>query len=398
MRPTSTRPTLALPRYVYLFSLSLNRLPNSHFSHLVLLRHQTRARSLFVRVVLFCPKISSPADPGLLLFKLNKLQQAQDSASASGVNSLLTSPQPPFFTPGGLAGGPSGLSPSPHQYSFGPSPVPPFVVTNRHGHSLSLAQPPLGTQGYTSFGGTNSILHDDSLSEPSPIRPGGRGTLGIATTALANSLMPPPLSAVGGVASAPGSRPDSRPDFIRGFGLDIPEEPEEEEKQNAEFEAMMNTRIKLEQAIEGQGESEQKGGDSDSHGADQAERIKHKSRPSVALTLRSVDGVYSRSPSPPLRSGRSFAHEAGFGDDFGPIELADDEEEDKSLSRDRSRSRSRSFVEGEDQEAIEEWTGSEDMYDEVSDDEVCDFSSFSTLVQTLITPSFNVLPSDTNRA
>lgn len=65
-------------------------------------------------------QISSPADPVLLFFKLNKLQQSQN---ASASNSLSSSPQPP-----------SNLSPSPNQ-------LPPRLQQNRHAHSISLAQP-----------------------------------------------------------------------------------------------------------------------------------------------------------------------------------------------------------------------------------------------------------------
>ncbi|KAG6878337.1 hypothetical protein C0993_008515 [Termitomyces sp. T159_Od127] len=61
--------------------------------------------------------ISSPADPQILLYKLTKLQQSQEGASSGG-NSLTTSPQLPF----------GGMSSSPHR-----------SLTNRHGHTMSLA-------------------------------------------------------------------------------------------------------------------------------------------------------------------------------------------------------------------------------------------------------------------
>ncbi|KAG8220233.1 hypothetical protein J3R82DRAFT_1272 [Butyriboletus roseoflavus] len=65
--------------------------------------------------------ISSPADPSLLFFKLNKLQQSQN---ASAANSLTSSPQQTL-----------DLTPSPGSQL-------PLRLQNRHGHSLSLAHPP----------------------------------------------------------------------------------------------------------------------------------------------------------------------------------------------------------------------------------------------------------------
>ncbi|KAF4572487.1 hypothetical protein EYR36_006993 [Pleurotus pulmonarius] len=159
--------------------------------------------------------ISSPADPALLMFKLNKLHQQQ---STSATNSLSSSPQPPPF----------GLSPSPHQAA-------PRFVSNRHGHSLSLAQPPsqqwpMFTDNSNPFGPTALLGSDHTpYSQPSPGIPGldisgdsfdlhaPQGRVPITPASLV-----PPLSAV---------QPPSRPDFIRGFGLDIPEEEEEPEEE-----------------------------------------------------------------------------------------------------------------------------------------------------------------------
>ncbi|KAG1881013.1 uncharacterized protein F5891DRAFT_1204284 [Suillus fuscotomentosus] len=114
------------------------------------------------------------------------------------------------------------LSPSPHQ-------LPPRFE-NRHRHSLSLARPPLHKKFYipsASFNlfGPNAILGSDRIetnlfTEPFPVpiegihAPQGRVPVSVP------SLIPPGIS-----------RESSRPDFIRGFGLDIPEEeelPEEE--------------------------------------------------------------------------------------------------------------------------------------------------------------------------
>ncbi|KAF8350283.1 hypothetical protein F5887DRAFT_1270081 [Amanita rubescens] len=126
--------------------------------------------------------ISSPADPALLLFKLNKLhlQQQQQQQHDGLLSPALSSPQPPFM-------------PSPH---FLPM-VPP-----RHAHTMSLAQPP--------------IYH------PMPYH-----------TALSPAPRPP------AVVPQPRYSPNSlallriRPDFVRGFGLETPEEADEEEEQPA---------------------------------------------------------------------------------------------------------------------------------------------------------------------
>ncbi|KAI5120547.1 hypothetical protein M0805_000275 [Coniferiporia weirii] len=137
--------------------------------------------------------ISSPADPALLMFKLNKLQQQQSTS-----NSLSASPQPAF------------TSASPN------SQLPPHMRVV-HGQSMSLShfQSPV----YTTFGPVNVPAHVneddeevDAAKVPSPIgifAPQGR--------------VPAQLS----VPSVP-SRAESRPDFTRGFGLDIPEEEEGE--------------------------------------------------------------------------------------------------------------------------------------------------------------------------
>ncbi|RDB29315.1 hypothetical protein Hypma_015013 [Hypsizygus marmoreus] len=152
--------------------------------------------------------ISSPADPQVLLYKLNKLQQSQDAAG-SAINSLAPSPVPPF----GM------LSSSPHRSS-------PGFVTNRHGHTMSLA--PLPPQPF--FGsaqGSFDPFGQDIESEVEPIPHSGPSALQDSIHApqgrvpvMMSSLAPPTAA----------SRPDSRPDFIRGFGLDIPEEEEEEEE------------------------------------------------------------------------------------------------------------------------------------------------------------------------
>ncbi|KAF8213800.1 hypothetical protein K438DRAFT_1707702 [Mycena galopus ATCC 62051] len=248
--------------------------------------------------------ISSPADPALLFFKLNKLQQSQTQSSLnpSTVNSSSTSPQPPF-----------GLSPSPHHQA-------PRFLTNRHGYSMSLAQPPtFHSQAAPSapFGsnnpfGPNAFLGSDqrslpdnrghdSESEGEPIHaPQGRVPVSMSSLTAPRAL------------SRPESR-DSRPDFTRGFGLDITEEEDETEE---EAEATNATN-------DGDNEDSDEEGD----GLRTARHSRHVSRLSGALSLRSVGGV--------------------VGDNLnGRMDLAaGDESQDMEL----------------DQEVAAEWTGSEDQ-------------------------------------
>jgi hypothetical protein len=217
------------------------------------------------------------------------------------------------------------LSPSPHQ-------LPPRFQ-NRHGHSLSLAHPPFHDSFYTPSAafnpfGPNAVLGSDSIEAnfstepfPAPIEgihaPQGRVPVSVP------SLIPPGIS-----------RGSSRPDFIRGFGLDIPEEeepPEEEAPADTDDNAV----------IDMEGPDGQDSGRDATTVALSRLHSRHVSRLSAALSLRSVggitEGVLSEVNLVPIRSP---AGSPGI-DDL-------------------------------DKEAVGEWTGSEDMHadKEQSDDEV----------------------------
>lgn len=128
------------------------------------------------------------------------------------MNSLSASPQPLF-----------GLSPSPSMST--PGFAPP-----RHGHTMSLAHPPSYIRSpFEEGASTNPFGHDAVLGDDQP-QPASPYLLENAPpvlirTSFVDAAPPPPLSAV--------QPPEGRPDFIRGFGLDIPEEeePDEEEEQ-----------------------------------------------------------------------------------------------------------------------------------------------------------------------
>ncbi|KAK7059231.1 hypothetical protein VNI00_001858 [Paramarasmius palmivorus] len=283
--------------------------------------------------------ISSPADPALLLFKLNKLQQSQRN---SANNSLTTSPQPPF-----------GLSPSP-TYSA------PRFITNRHGHSLSLAQPPTHQMlGVTSnpFGPNATLGSDQNTMQSSPRfspvpdaqpsetihAPQGRVPVSLSSLA-------PPTSAVG--------RPESKPDFARGFGLDIPEEEEEEEEEEEDIQRQDDGEMEDEDEDEGSGTAEgvvevhevedNENGlsdkENDENGLLTASQSRHHSRHvsrlSAALSMRSFGGLVAEGLNERIQGLQDEETTGPSGD----VEL---------------------------ESGVEEWTGSEDAFmgGNISDDD-----------------------------
>jgi hypothetical protein len=157
-----------------------------------------------------------------------------------------------------------------------------------------------------------------------------------------SSLAPPPIS-----------RPTSKSDFVRGFGLDVPEEDEEAEaaaEAEAAQEAAMRAESELdadsqpdidadvdaatdivdpaEEFLDGQTDGIRTAGQSRHHS-------RHVSKLSAALSLHAVGG---------LQEGGFLAQQN---------ELVTDKVEEDEMN---------------------EWTGSEDFrLDETSDDEVCTF-------------------------
>jgi hypothetical protein len=136
------------------------------------------------------------------------------------------------------------------------------------------------------------------------------------------------------------SRGSSRPDFVRGFGLDIPEEEEPEEE-----EARLDADVEQNPGNNGDGVAS-----TDSQGSTELDGMttaaqsryhsRHVSRLSFALSLRSVGGLHDEAMPEevdivPIRSP--------VGD---PI------------------------IDDLDKEAVGEWTGSEDLRLDDADDEV----------------------------
>jgi len=186
------------------------------------------------------------------MFKLNKLRQSQNPSATN------SSPQPAF-----------GHTPSPNQTNNAP----------RHGHSLSVSNPPVynPAAAFNPFG-PEATLGSDQIFPRN-----------------LNTDRPPSKSpnSVGG----PSSRPLSRPDFVRGFGIDIPEEEEPPEGADADTEGADQGSdmdlVETEADIEVETEDES---------VAMLNRIhsRHVSRLSAALSLRSVgrqqDSSETRSP------------------------------------------------------------------------------------------------------
>jgi len=211
--------------------------------------------------------ISSPADPALLFFKLNKLQQSQ---AGTATNSATSSPQL------------SNMSPSPNL------PGLPPRMQGRHGHSMSLVNPgslPAAVVYNPSLGsnpfGSQAIMGSDQVEVTVPPH-------------ISSALRPPPQFSAIPNSLSPGaverSRPSSRPDFVVGFGLDIPEEeePEEEEVQKVEEE-------EHEEEDDDDMDAASERTTEETEVEEIVERVRpshlgHRARLSAALSLRSIGG------------------------------------------------------------------------------------------------------------
>ncbi|KAJ3767389.1 hypothetical protein FB446DRAFT_675383 [Lentinula raphanica] len=327
--------------------------------------------------------VSSPADPALLFFKLNKLQQAQQSSSLG--NSLSTSPQPPLLNPPHST---SGVSPSPTNSAH----IPRFI-TNRHGHSLSLVQPPTtgirsspglfrtpSTGATSNPFGPNAVLGNDQITVRDSVSPSlpevestmnsniyapqGRKPVVMSTLVSSEpSSLAPPLSAV---------RTDSRPDFIRGFGLDIPEEVEEEGLEEEEIKMpswaqhrdggdLETTESQLGQDADYDDKNDrslddQEREEMESNGLLTASQSRHHSRHasrlSAALSLRSFGGLVADSLNERLAEMHSASNSVVLGLSnnsmigTGTLGVARGQMPLELLTKDKE---------------LEEWTGSEDV-------------------------------------
>jgi hypothetical protein len=144
----------------------------------------------------------------------------------------------------------------------------------------------LNAEGAVNPFGPQATLGSEPIDTPSVIHaPQGRVPVALA------SLAPPTTS-----------RPTSRPDFIRGFGLDIPEEDEEAEAA-AEAEGIHNAADGAESDVEvddaatemDEPEPEEFRDDQEPEGTTTASQSRHHSRHvsklSAALSLHAVGGL-----------------------------------------------------------------------------------------------------------
>lgn len=229
-------------------------------------------------------------------------------------------------------------------------------MQGRHGHSMSLVNP--GSLPPPVF---NTALGSNPF--------GPQAVLGSDDFIVTNQLesqpilrLPPQQSP--GSSLSPGlierSRPNSRPDFVVGFGLEIPEEeePEEELMKMQELEDMRSERSDSNGSVtadetENEEEEEMEQGDDAPRS-----HLGHRTRLSASLSLRSVGGHRESLTSPqfipPTRSPiGSPAVDDLDADDVHTGEI--------------------------DTDAIGEWTGSEDpQAGGASSDEVCTIQDYPT--------------------
>ena len=216
-----------------------------------------------------------------------------------------------------------------------PNQLPPRLQQNRHGHSLSLAQPPMHHSpfftpppAFNPFG-PNATLGDSPGPTDKPLEnihaPQGRVPVTASSLALPPSL----------------SRPNSRPDFARGFGLNVPEEEEPDELVVDAPETSHEIGDAFGADIGGYEQDEEV---QDQDGVTTVAQSRFHSRQvSNALSLGSVGG------------GAGFTSMNGLDTVPARIDVGNPDIDDL------------------DQDAIGEWTGSEDIHlSDMSDDEVCE--------------------------
>ena len=213
------------------------------------------------------------------------------------------------------------------------------MQANRHGHSLSLAQPSTQLSPPPTFNpfGPNATLGDSPGPTIANLEPNIHAPQGRVPVTASSLALPPSLS-------RPESR-DSRPDFARGFGLDVPEESEEEFVVPALPEASkeLHRVAENDQGDVNEGFTEEIAEDRDG-ATTVVHSTLHSRHVSNALSLGSVGGVEDGLAP----DGRDFIRSSTPN---GQAEFDD-----------------------MDQDAIGEWTGSEDQnLSDASEDEVSVF-------------------------
>lgn len=255
-----------------------------------------------------------------------------------------------------------------------------------HGHTLSLAQPlsypsSLFSHSPSPFGGSNGVV-DNEFGQPL--------SLNGMHSHMTLDYDPPPLSAVGAPA------PKSQVDFMRGFGLDVPLESEEEDEERREAHDVLDTdHSEDEEQKEEDGNRTQdmeldddtlleRGpaleiDDATTTGPQSRLHSRHVSRVSAALSLSSVGGNFqAQFESAEKELGTKDAFENGEAQVDQIVEVGEGQNRDEPQEEE----------EEEVQRPIdptEEWTGSEDACfgAEASEVEVCFPSPTISLHQAL---------------
>ena len=204
---------------------------------------------------------------------------------------------------------------------------------------MSLAQPPSfynPSAAFNPFGPAATLGSDQIFTRSSPGIPTVTATSENAPLHAPQGIVPTNINAL--APPLPRSRPESRPDFARGFGLDVTEEEEEPPEEAAQEEAEDEISELVGDVTETADEDPL--GDGVSTAAQSRIHSRHVSKLSAALSLRSVGRI---------------TEEAGMSNPLIPamVPLREPEGEPEVF----------------DTDAVEEWTGSEDMK-ETSDDEV----------------------------
>ncbi|KIM21994.1 hypothetical protein M408DRAFT_297474 [Serendipita vermifera MAFF 305830] len=291
--------------------------------------------------------ISSPADPNLLMFKLNKLHQHQAQVTSPGSGHLSVSPGPRVQ---------QNHSPSPNHLQGGPS-VWSNAPGGNHRHSMSLANPTYSPHAYNSSTtttynasgafnpfGPSATLGSDQIISPSFSAGSGRGRLPTITDDLANNSDDGSgagrIHAPRGVPGHLATSALGRPDFVRGFGLDITEETEEELEQEGLSDAVsdiVNSEVAaaLQEELDAIPEVDETPSRSGSR-----RHSRHTSRVSAALSLRSLG-----------RGGKS---------DSGIMEEEEEEAAHEAIRAWESEGAARSMKDDDGADAANEWTASDD--------------------------------------
>lgn len=233
---------------------------------------------------------------------------------------------------------------------------------------MSLAQPPSfqsqsqspvynPAAAFNPFGPAATLGSDQIFTQFSPVPPAGSNANAAHNIHAPQGRVPANFATL--APPQPLSRPESRPDFLRGFGLDVTEEVEEPPEEPASTNDP-GSDTATEHAT--QDDMSQMAEDGMSTVAQSRVHSRHVSHLSAALSLRSVGGVVEGAPS----LVREPTPEIEVVPARDPIGLGEIEVIDSGGSEDSE----------EDQEAVGEWTGSEDLRNGVdtSEDEVSELS------------------------